>query len=274
MKRIITSAAACAIALGAVAAPAHAATVGEKDADGNCTVTLTDAEKEFIMGTFDESKKIGEHERARDFVAAVETVYPGVMSANESDLKGEAPDYSKILPADLVKPYTKALRTLDETEPTTATTLEDVDTDAWQVGPSTAPMAEAPFTEGTKLYEAWSATPSGMLAMNQQLIDVANASAAASCAKGDAKDMDYPTAPIALDKTKPGMDKPDMGKDTPGKDSMKPRDKGSSEMDGKDAPNVAAIVGGVIAALLALAGIAAALPMLGINVPGMNMPRM
>ena len=269
MKRIITSAAACAIALGTVAAPAHAATVGEKDADGNCTVTLTDAEKEFIMGTFDESKKIGEHERARDFAAAVETVYPGVMAANESDLKGEAPDYSTILPADLVKPYTEALRALDETEPTTATTLEDVDTDAWKVGPSTAPMAEAPFTEGTELYEAWSATPSGMLSMNQQLIDVANASAAASCAKGDAKDMAYPTGPIALDKTKPGMDK-----DKPGKDGMEPGDKGSSDMDGKDSPNVAAIVGGVIAALLALAGIAAALPMLGIHVPGMNMPRM
>lgn len=263
MKRIITSAAACAIALGAVAAPAHAATVGEKDADGNCAVTLTDAEKEFIMDTFDAAKQIGEHERARDFIAAVETVYPGAMAANESDLKGEAPDYSKILPADLVKPYTEALRTLDETEPTTATTLEDVDTDAWKVGPSTAPMAEAPFAEGTKLYEAWSATPSGMLSMNQQLIDVANASAAASCANGDAKDMDYPTAPIALDKTKPS------------KDGMKPGDKGSSDKgDMKDAPNVAAIVGGVIAALLALAGIAAALPMLGINVPGMNMPRM
>ena len=54
MKRIITSAAACAcaIALGAVAAPAHAATVGEKDAGGNCAVTLTDMEKEFIMDTF------------------------------------------------------------------------------------------------------------------------------------------------------------------------------------------------------------------------------
>ena len=269
MKRIITSAAACAIALGAVAAPAHAATVGEKDANGNCAVTLTDMEKEFIMDTFDESKQIGEHERARDFIAAVETVYPGVMSANESDLKGEAPDYSTILPADLIKPYTEALRTLDETEPTTATTLEDVDTDAWKVGPSTAPMAEAPFTEGTELYEAWSATPSGMPSMNQQLIDVANASAAASCAKGDAKDMAYPTGPIALDKTKPGMDK-----DKPGKDGMEPGDKGSSDMDGKDSPNVAAIVGGVIAALLALAGIAAALPMLGIHVPGMNMPRM
>ena len=269
MKRIITSAAACAIALGAVAAPAHAATVGEKDADGNCAVTLTDMEKEFIMDTFDESKQIGEHERARDVVAAVETVYPGVMAANESDLKGEAPDYSTILPADLVKPYTEALRTLDETEPTTATTLEDVDTDAWTVGPSTAPMAEAPFTAGTELYEAWSATPSGMLSMNQQLIDVANASAATSCAKGDAKEMDYPTGPIALDKTKPGMDK-----DKPGKDGMEPGDKGSSDMDGKDSPNVAAIVGGVIAALLALAGIAAALPMLGIHVPGMNMPRM
>ena len=272
MKRIITSAAACAIALGTVAAPAHAATVGETDADGNCAVTLTDMEKEFIMDTFDESKQIGEHERARDVVAAVETVYPGVMAANESDLKGEAPDYSTILPADLVKPYTEALRTLDETEPTTATTLEDVDTDAWTVGPSTAPMAEAPFTAGTELYEAWSATPSGMLSMNQQLIDVANASAATSCAKGDAKEMDYPTGPIALDKTKPGKDKP--GKE--GMDKDKPGDMGSSDKDkdGKDSPNVAAIVGGVIAALLALAGIAAALPMLGIHVPGMNMPRM
>lgn len=263
MKRIITSAAACAIALGVVAAPAHAATVGEKDSDGNCAVTLTDMEKEFIMDTFDESKQIGEHERARDVVAAVETVYPGVMAANESDLKGEAPDYSTILPADLVKPYTEALRTLDETEPTTATTLEDVDTDAWTVGPSTAPMAEAPFTEGTELYEAWSATPSGMLFMNQQLIDVANAAAAASCTSGDAMELDFPTAPISLDKTKPG------------KDGMKPGDKGSSDKgDMKDTPNVAAIVGGVIAAVLALAGIVAALPMLGINVPGMNMPRM
>lgn len=264
MKRIITSAAACAIALGVVAAPAHAATVGEKDSDGNCAVTLTDMEKEFIMDTFDQAKQIGEHERARDFIAAVETVYPGVMAANESDLKGEAPDYSKILPADLVKPYTDAMRMLAETEPTTDTTLEDVDVDAWMVGPSTMPMAEAPFTEGTELYEAWSATPSGMLFMNQQLIDVANAAAAASCTSGDAMELDFPTAPIALDKTKPGN-----------KDGMKPGDKGSSDKgDMKDTPNVAAIVGGVIAALLALAGIVAALPILGINVPGMNMPRM
>lgn len=255
MKRIITS---------AVAAPAHAATVGEKDAGGNCAVTLTDMEKEFIMDTFDQAKQIGAHERARDFIAAVETVYPGVMAANESALKGEAPDYSKILPAELVKPYTDALRMLDETEPTTATTLEDVNVDAWMVGPSTMPMAEAPFTEGSELYEAWSATPSGMLFMNQQLIDVANAAAAASCTSGDAMELDFPTAPIALDKTKPGN-----------KDGMKPGDKGSSDKgDMKDTPNVAAIVGGVIAALLALAGIVAALPILGINVPGMNMPRM
>ena len=266
MKRIITSAAACAIALGTVAAPAHAAIVGKKDADGNCAVTLTDMEKEFIMDTFDQAKQIGEHERARDFIAAVETVYPGVMAANESDLKGEAPDYSKILPAELVEPYTDAMRMLDETELTTATTLEDVDVDAWMVGPSTMPMAEAPFTEGSELYEAWSATPSGMLFMNQQLIDVANAAAAASCTSGDAMELDFPTAPIALDKTKPGKD---------GMDGMKPGDKGSSDKgDMKDTPNVAAIVGGVIAALLALAGIVAALPMLGINVPGMNMPRM
>lgn len=42
----------------------------------------------------------------------------------------------------------------------------------------------------------------------------------------------------------------------------------------KDA-NIPAIVGGVIAAVLAIAGLVAALPMLGINVPlPMGMPRM
>lgn len=41
------------------------------------------------------------------------------------------------------------------------------------------------------------------------------------------------------------------------------------DKDGETTPNIAAIVGGVIAALLAIAGIAAALPMLGVHVPGM-----
>ena len=50
-----------------------------------------------------------------------------------------------------------------------------------------------------------------------------------------------PTAPIALDKAP------------------------------EKAPNVAAIVGGVITAFLAIAGIVAALPMLGINLPGLPM---
>ena len=37
MKRIVTCAAATAIALGTIAAPAHAATVNVKDKDGMCT---------------------------------------------------------------------------------------------------------------------------------------------------------------------------------------------------------------------------------------------
>ena len=40
MKRIIADAATCAIALGAVAAPANAAVIGAKDAEDNCNVTL------------------------------------------------------------------------------------------------------------------------------------------------------------------------------------------------------------------------------------------
>ena len=244
MKRIIAGAATCAIALGAVAAPANAAVIGAKDAEDNCNVTLNKAEKEFARDTFDQSKAIGEHERARDFAAAVETVYPGVMAANEAALTGEKADYSAILPAHLVTPYTQAQATLRTTEPTTKTTLEDIDVDSLTVGPATAPAEPNPFTptmDDTELYEAWADTPSGELAMRQKLIDVAHAAAAASCAEGTAAELEFPTAPITLDKAP------------------------------EKAPNVAAIVGGVIAAVLAIAGIVAVLPMLGINLPGLPM---
>ena len=76
MKRIVTCAAATAIALGTIAAPANAATVNVKDKDGMCTVQLSLAEQRFVRAWFDESKAIGAHEQARDFVAAVDTAYP------------------------------------------------------------------------------------------------------------------------------------------------------------------------------------------------------
>lgn len=230
MKRLTACAVASAIALSTFATPAHAATVAAKDKDGTCAVTLNAGEKQFISTLFDESKAIGEHEQARDFIAAVESVYPGVIAENEKALKGEEADLTKVLPAQLAEKYASAQKTLKETEPTTERTLEDINTDSWRVGPDTKPV-ELPFAvakSDAKLYDAWSATPAGKVAIKQMQLSDADLAAAAACAKGTQANVEYPTA------------KPDL--------------------------NVPAIIGGVVAALLALLGLLA-LPQLGLKLP-------
>lgn len=234
MKRLTTCVAASAIALSTFAAPAHAATVAAKDKDGTCAVTLTAGEKQFISTLFDESKAIGEHEQARDFIAAVESVYPGVIAENEKALKGEEADLTKVLPDQLTEKYASAQKTLKETEPTKERTLEDINTDSWRVGPDTKPV-ELPFAvakSDAKLYDAWSTTPAGKVAVKQMQLSDADLAAAAACAKGTQADVEYPTA------------KPDL--------------------------SVPAIIGGVVAALLALLGLLA-LPQLGLKLPKLPM---
>lgn len=234
MKRLTTCVAASAIALSTFAAPAHAATVAAKDKDGTCAVTLNAGEKQFISTLFDESKAIGEHEQARDFIAAVESVYPGVIAENEKALKGEEADLTKVLPDQLTEKYASAQKTLKETEPTTERTLEDINTDSWRVGPDTKPL-ELPFAvakSDAKLYDAWSTTPAGKVAIKQMQLSDADLAAAAACAKGTQANVEYPTA------------KPDL--------------------------SVPAIIGGVVAALLALLGLLA-LPQLGLKLPKLPM---
>lgn len=234
MKRLTTCVAASAIALSTFAAPAHAATVAAKDKDGTCAVTLNAGEKQFISTLFDESKAIGEHEQARDFIAAVESVYPGVIAENEKALKGEKSDLTKVLPDQLTEKYAIAQKTLKETEPTTERTLEDINTDSWRVGPDTKPV-ELPFAvakSDAKLYDAWSATPAGKVAVKQMQLSDADVAAADACAKGTQADVEYPSA------------KPDL--------------------------SVPAIIGGVVAALLALLGLLA-LPQLGLKLPKLPM---
>lgn len=234
MQRLTACIAASAIALSAFAAPAHAATVAAKDKDGTCAVTLNAGEKQFISTLFDESKAIGEHEQARDFIAAVESVYPGVITENEKALKGEEADLTKVLPDQLTEKYASAQKTLKETEPTTERTLEDINTDSWRVGPDTKPL-ELPFAvakSDAKLYDAWSTTPAGKVAMKQMQLSDADLAAAAACAKGTQANVEYPTA------------KPDL--------------------------SVPAIIGGVVAALLALLGLLA-LPQLGLKLPKLPM---
>lgn len=234
--RIAAYATAATLALGAVAAnPANAATVAMKDKDGVCAVKLAPAEKRFIESWFDESKAIGDYEQARDLIAAIEQVYPGVVAENEKALKGEKAEFGKVLPEGLVAKYADAQKTMKESEPTVHRTLEAIDTDSWRVGPDTK-RTETPLTaKDGDVYKAWAETPSGKVAAKRMLIDDANATAAETCAKGMQADVKYPTAKMDTD------------------------------------VNVPAIVGGVIAALLVIAGLFFALPHFGINLPMLGM---
>ena len=222
-------------ALGAVAAtPANAATVVAKDKDGVCAVKLAPAEKRFIESWFDDSKAIGDYEQARDLIAAIEQVYPGVVAENEKALKGEKAEFGKVLPEGLVAKYADAQKTMKESEPTVNRTLEAIDTDSWRVGPEDTKRTETPLTaKDGDVYKAWTETPSGKVAAKRMLIDDADATAAETCTKGMRADVKYPTA------------KADV--------------------------NVPAIVGGVIAALLVIAGLFFALPHFGIKLPMLGM---
>ena len=230
--RIAAYATAATLALGAVAAnPASAATVAAKDKDGVCAVKLAPAEKRFIESWFDDFKAIGDYEQARDLIAAIEQVYPGVVAENEKALKGEKAEFGKVLPEGLVAKYADAQKAMKESEPTVNRTLEAIDTDSWRVGPDTKRM-ETPLTaKDGDVYKAWAETPSGKVAAKRMLIDDANATAAETCTKGMQADVKYPTAKMDTD------------------------------------VNVPAIVGGVIAALLVIAGLFFALPHFGIKLP-------
>ena len=234
--RIAAYATAATLALGAVAAtPANAATVVAKDKDGVCAVKLAPAEKRFIESWFDDSKAIGDYEQARDLIAAIEQVYPGVVAENEKALKGEKAEFGKVLPEGLVAKYADAQKTMKESEPTVNRTLEAIDTDSWRVGPDTKRM-ETPLTaKDGDVYKAWAETPSGKVAAKRMLIDDADATAAETCTKGMQADVKYPTAKMDTD------------------------------------VNVPAIVGGVIAALLVIAGLFFALPHFGIKLPMLGM---
>ena len=98
--RIAAYATAATLALGTVgtATPANAATVAAKDKDGVCAVKLAPAEKRFIESWFDDFKAIGDYEQARDLIAAIEQIYPGVVAENEKALKGEKAEFGKVLP--------------------------------------------------------------------------------------------------------------------------------------------------------------------------------
>ncbi len=133
------------------------------------------------------------------------------------------------MPAPLIGAYLAAQKTLSTTEPTTDVTLEDIETSKLkaEAKPTKEPMFPVEGLDEklrAELTDAWLETPTGKHAKAQHEFDKANAKAAELCASGKAGKVDFP-------KTSPE-------------------------------PNIAAIVGGVIAAVLVVVGIIAALPML------------
>lgn len=207
--RIPAAVAAAALAINVLGVEAGAATV-----DRQCAVSLTREETAFVRMLFDESKLLQDHETARDFIAAVDAVYPRGKEG---------------MPAPLIDAYLAAQTTLSTTEATTDVTLEDIETSKLkaEAKPTKEPMFPVEGLDAklrAELTDAWLETPTGKHAKAQHEFDKANAKAVQMCASGKAGKVDFP--------------------------KVKPE------------PNIAAIVGGVIAAVLALVGIIAALPML------------
>lgn len=187
---------------------------GAATVDRQCAVSLSREEAAYARMLFDESKLLQDHETARDFIAAVDAVYPRGKEG---------------MPAPLIDAYLAAQKTLSTTEATTDVTLEDIDTSKLkaEAKPTKEPMFPVEGLDAklrAKLTDAWLETPTGKHAKAQHEYDKANAKVAELCASGIAGKVEYP-------KTSPE-------------------------------PSIAAIVGGVIAAVLVVVGIIAALPML------------
>lgn len=210
----------------------------------------------------DESETLGSHEYSRDVIAAVETVYPGVIEIAERGLKQDTPKVTEppiaekdreaqrklTIPEPVINAYIQAHKDFASSRPTTDMTLQDINVDGWKVSgtlpdPMTAkegvilafPASGVDEAVQKELTAAWLETPTGMNLKHHKAFQEAEQKAREACAGGATKEMAYPKGEV--------------------------RD-GGVEKQMPDSTKIAAIVGGVIAALLTIAGVIAALPML------------
>ncbi|QYH20396.1 hypothetical protein JKI95_05995 [Corynebacterium aquatimens] len=243
-RRIIATAATATIAATALA-PAHAATIGPRAADNTCKVTLSKAEQAFGYTLFDDSKKLGDHEHARDIIRAVETVYPNAAKDPAA------------LPEGVKATYEQARATFAATSPTDKITLEgrdythnyrveaDPKTETSAVPDATFQLAKDSTADAdtlTKLTAAWLATPSGDVAKRQAAFDKAERQAKEACRLKTSTAVAYPEAATA------------STLDLSSKLSSAPS-------------NFDKVASAVIGVLVALFGVFTALPKLGIKLP-------
>ena len=249
-----TTAATVALALAMTAAPAHAAELGNIDDNKQCAVTFTAAEKNFLRTLFHDSKKIGDFERARDQVAAVDAVFPGAKNTADRDALAKLG-----LPAPLIDAHVKALTTTKTAKPTTATSKDDIDTENFKVaadatGADSFPSYDTVFplssTTGiskelhTKLTAAWVGTQTGDVTKRSNDYATSLRLAQQACALETSKVIAFPEQQLPA----PSVDLSSMSSQS-----------GESNFD--------LIIGGIITVVVALIGLVAALPQLGINLP-------
>lgn len=238
----VTATTTAAVALSLVTAPAHAATLSTPDEQGACKVTFTEPEKRFLRAIHDDTESIMLHEKARDQIIAIETVYPRLKTLEQKDKETLG---TLGMPAPLIEHYLEKRATFAITKPTTNVTLEDIDVDSEMVNDSRFEGVPAPIfpVELDKqlldeLLTAWAPTPSGKLNAKLEALSLARVQASRACQAGKPKTVAYPTL---------SNFRSDKGPET--------------------TPNIGVIIGGVIAALLAIAGVIAALPLIGVKLP-------
>lgn len=242
----VTATTTAAVALSLVTAPAHAATLSTPDEHGACKVTFTEPEKQFFRAIHDDTESIMRHEKARDQIIAIETVYPQLKTLEKTLGQKDKETLAALgMPAPLIEHYLENRATFANTKPTTNVTLEDIDVDSEMVNDSRIEGAPAPIFPGEldkqlldDLFTAWAPTPSGKLNAKLEALSLARAQARNACQAGKPKTVAYPTL---------ANFRSDKGPET--------------------TPNVGVIIGGVIATLLAIAGVIAALPLIGVKLP-------
>ena len=268
------------VALGTLAAPANAASIGPRDANHHCALTLTTKEKNFAIKLFDDSKRIGAYETGRDRVAAIEEVFPAAKTIGPELFKGRDPRVptgptmeitvaeqhraalqALGMPDPVISQYVDGYYMLATETPVTRVRLDDVDVEnRWVSGdpllPGDAPEATAPVgnPDGVdaelagKLHAAWIATPSGDVADRHERSVAAERQAQYACKNGTPTEIAFPET----DETpRPGSSVPE-GSSQPG----------SSRFGGFDQ-----IMGLILNAALAILGLLKVLPKFGITLP-------
>lgn len=268
-RRIVAGAAAAAIATGAMAAPAQAATVGPRGNDGYCNITFSLEERAFQEKLASDARRIGNG--AEDTITTIEQVFPKAKPIGERMLAGVDPLAPPTGPTAALTISDKdraALKELGFTDDLISKYMNAYFLRGSEASRSKAPKpnwartqgnyphpAKEPYAYGffgaelgsdleAQLTRVWENTPTGNYQKRMNALVNADRESQIACGKGEQKAVEYPKADVAA-----GI----LGSVNPDSDA-------------------GAIIGTIVGVLLAIAGIVTVLDQLGVKLP-VQLPR-